>query len=176
MKLSNIKLGKKGYIALAAVAGVTITTGLWAYGQYKKLLQNITGYKSAKIKSANKNNITIELVYTYANKMDIDVNVTNQKYDVYLDDIYAVTLTNNKELVLKANNTTDIPLTLSFDPKEVFDKLKVNPAAFLLNPGNVMMRIDMKIWVKLLFFSIPIKYSYQDKLNRMLGINLPTLK
>ena len=176
MKLSNIKLGKKGYIALAAVAGVTITTGLWAYGQYKKLLQNITGYKSAKLKSANKNNITIELVYTYANKMDIDVNVTSQKYDVYLDDIYAVTLTNNKELVLKANNTTDIPLTLSFDPKEVFDKLKVNPAAFLLNPGNVMMRIDMKIWVKLLFFSIPIKYSYQDKLNRMLGINLPTLK
>lgn len=176
MKLSNIKLGKKGYIALAAIAGVTITTGMWAYGQYKKLLQNIVDYKSTKLKSAGLTSMTLDLLYAYTNKMDIDVVLTKQKYDVYLDGIYTVTLTNDKELVLKKNATTDIPLTVTFNPKEIYTKLKVNPTQFLLNPGNVMMRVDMKVWVKLLFFSIPIKYSFEDKLNSMLGLNLPTLK
>ena len=176
MKLSNMKLGKKGYFVLAAVAGVTATTAVWAYGQYKKLLKNITGYKSVSVKNISKTNIALEVVYTYTNNMDVDVVLTNQKYDIYLDDIYTTTLTNKNELVLKANATTDIPLSVSFDPKDIFNKLKVNPTSFLLNPGNIVMRIDMKVWVKLLFFSIPITYSYEDKLTRMLGIKLPKLK
>ena len=171
-----MKIGKKGYFVLAAVAGVSITTAIWAVAQYKKLLKNVTGYKSVSIKQATKNNIGLQVVYTYTNNMDVDVVLTKQKYDVYLDDNYITSLTNDSTLTLKANATTDIPLSLNINPNDVYNKVKVNPLALLVNPGNVIMRIDMKVWVKLILFSIPITYSYEDKLTRMLGIKLPTLK
>jgi LEA14-like dessication related protein len=171
-----MKLGKKGYWALAAVAGVTATTAVWAIAQYKKLMKNVTGYKSVSIKEVTKTNIALQVVYTYTNNMDVDVVLTKQKYDVYLDDNYITTLTNDSTLTLKAHATTDIPLNVNFNPTEIYNKLKINPAALLINPGKVIMRIDMKVWVKLLFFSIPITYSYEDKLTRMLGIKLPKLK
>jgi len=171
-----MKIGKKGYFILAAVAGVTATTTIWAIAQYKKLMKNVTGYKSVSIKEANKDNIVIQVVYTYTNNMDVDVVLTKQKYDVFLDDNYTTSLTNDSELTLKANAITDIPLTLRINPNDVYKKLKLNPLILLTNPGKVVMRIDMKVWVKLLFFSIPITYSYEDKLTRMLGIKLPKLK
>lgn len=171
-----MKIGKKGYFVLAAVAGVTVTTGVWAYGQYKKLMKNVTGYKSVSIKEANKDKIVLQVIYTYTNNMDVDVVLTKQKYDLYLDDEYITALTNDSELTLKANATTDIPLTLVLKPNDIYNKIKTNPLALLVNPGKVVMRIDMKVWVKMLFFSIPITYSYEDKLTRMLGIKLPKLK
>lgn len=171
-----MKLGKKGYVVLAAVAGVTATTAIWAYGQYKKLMKNVTGYKSFSIREISKTNIGLDVIYTYTNNMDVDVVLTKQKYDIYLDDKYVATLKNDSELVLKSLATTDIPLTLNINPTELYNKVKINPSILLVNPGNVNMRIDMKVWVKLLFFSIPVTYSYSDKLTRMLGIKLPKLK
>ena len=171
-----MKLGKKGYFILAAVAGVTATTAVWAIAQYKKLMKNVTGYKSVKIKEITKTNIALQVIYTYTNNMDVDVVLSKQKYDIYLDDNYITTLTNDSDLTLKSHATTDIPLEVKINPTDIYDKLKVNPAVLLINPGKVIMRIDMKVWVKLLFFSVPITYSYEDKLTRMLGIKLPTLK
>lgn len=171
-----MKIGKKGYFVLAGIVGVSVTTAIWAVAQYKKLMKNVTGYKSVSIKQATKNNIGLQVVYTYTNNMDVDVVLTKQKYDVYLDDNYITSLTNDNTLTLKANATTDIPLSLNINPNDVYNKVKVNPMALLVNPKNVVMRIDMKVWVKLILFSIPITYSYEDKLTRMLGIKLPTLK
>ena len=171
-----MKIGKKGYFVLAAIVGVTATTAIWARAQYKKLMKNVTGYKSVSIKEANKNNIGLQVVYTYTNNMDVDVVLTKQKYDVYLDNNYITSLTNDSTLTLKANATTDIPLSLNINPNDVYNKVKVNPLALLVNPGNVIMRIDMKVWVKFVFIPIPITYSYEDKLTRMLGIKLPKLK
>jgi LEA14-like dessication related protein len=171
-----MKIGKKGYFVLAGFVGITATTAIWVRAQYKKLMKNVTGYKSVSIKEATKNNIGLQVVYTYTNNMDVDVVLTKQKYDVYLDDNYITSLTNDSTLTLKSHATTDIPLSLNINPNDVYNKVKVNPLALLVNPGNVIMRIDMKVWVKLVFIPIPITYSYEDKLTRMLGIKLPKLK
>lgn len=165
-----MKLGKAKYWILAATVGATATTALWAYGQYKKMLKNITGYKSFTLKNFTAKNVAFQVVMTYKNNMDVDINLTNQEYDIYLNDIYATTLKNSNLTTLKAKETSDIPLSVSFDPKDLFNRLSINPTTFLMNPKNIIVKIDMRLKVKLLFFNIPIKYTYKDSMKRMMGL------
>jgi LEA14-like dessication related protein len=160
---------KAKYWLIAGVVGVTGATALWAYGQYKKLLKNVTGFKSMKLDILTLDRIKMKVVVTYDNKMDIDVNLTDQKYDIYLDDQYATTLTNTELTVLKANAISEIPLDLDFNPADVFKRLNIGPARLLTDYKNIRVKIVMKLKVKLLFFSIPVNYTYQDKLRAFIG-------
>lgn len=165
-----MKLGKTKYLIGAAIIGITGTTALWAYGQYKKLLKNVTGVKSFVLKSLSTKNISFNVVATYQNNMDVNITLTNQEYDIYLDNIYATTLKNPHTLVIKANDTTEIPLDASFDPRELFKKLSVNPVKFLTDYKNIRVKIVMRLKVKLLFFSVNVPYTYEDSLKNMAGL------
>jgi hypothetical protein len=77
----------------------------------------------------------------------------------------------NKNLtILKANSTSDIPLDVSFDPKDMLNRLSLNLPGFLTNYKKMRMKIVMKLRVKLLFFSIPITYTYEDSLKNIMGL------
>jgi LEA14-like dessication related protein len=102
--------------------------------------------------------------------MDFDVVLTNQVYDVYLDDVYTTTLTNSNKTILKSKETSEIPLDISFDPKDMLNKLSLNLASFVTNYKKIRVKIVMKLKVKLLFFSIPITYTYEDSFKNMFGI------
>jgi LEA14-like dessication related protein len=160
---------KAKYWIIAGVVGLTGATALWVYGQYKKLLKNVTGFKSMKLDVLTLDRIKMKVVVTYENKMDIDVNLTDQKYDIYLDDQYATTLTNKELTTLKSNAVSEIPLDLDFNPSDVFKRLKIGPAKLLTDYKNIRVKIVMKLKVKLLFFSIPVNYTYQDKLKAFIG-------
>lgn len=165
-----MKLAKAKYWILAATVGVTATTAYWAYGQYKKMLKNIIGFNSITIKNLSLKNIAFDLVVNYTNKMDIDIVLTNQEYDVYLNNIYTTTLKNPNKVVLAANATSKIPLNVSIDPKDIYSKLSINPASFLTDPKKIIVKLDMRLKVKLLFFNINVPYTYQDTLARMTGL------
>jgi LEA14-like dessication related protein len=165
-----MKIGKAKYFIIAGVVGVTGATAYWAYGQYKKMLKNITGFNSVAIRNLTLDNIKMDIVMDYTNKMDVPVVLTDQKYDIYLDGFYATTLKNPNELTLKANGVTQIPLSLDFNPQEVFKKLNIGPARLLVDYKKIRVKIVMKLKVKLLFFSIPITYSYEDSLKNIAGL------
>jgi len=162
---------KYGLIALGlGVTGSAIALSIWAKKQYKKLLLNTTSFKSMVIKNLTPKNFAFNLVYSYKNNMDVDVVLTNQVYDVYLDDIFTTRLTNKNLTILKANSTSDIPLDVSFDPKDMLNRLSLNLPGFLTNYKKMRMKIVMKLRVKLLFFSIPITYTYEDSLKNIMGL------
>lgn len=162
---------KYGLVALGlGITGSAIALGIWAKKQYNKLLLNTTGYKSFAIKNISAKNFAFNVVYTYKNNMDIDVVLTNQVYDIYLNNVYTTTLTNPNLTVLKAHETSDIPLDVSFDPKDMLNKLSLNIATFLTDYKKLRVKIVMKLRVKLLFFSIPITYTYEDSLKNMMGL------
>lgn len=162
---------KYGLIALGlGITGSAIALGVWAKKQYAKLLLNTTGYKSFSIKELSAKRFAFNVVYTYKNNMDVDVVLTNQVYDIFLNDVYTTTLTNNKLTVLKSNETSEIPLDVSFDPKNMLNKLSLNLASFLSDYKKIRIKIVMKLKVKLLFFSIPVTYTYEDSLKNMMGL------
>ena len=86
-----------------------------------------------------------------------------------LNNIYTTSLTNDKLTVLKAHETSEIPLDVSFDPKDMLSKLSLNVASFLTDYKKIKVKIVMKLKVKLLFFSIPVKYTYEDTMKNMMG-------
>ena len=134
------------------------------------MLKNIIGFNSITIKNLSLKNIAFDLVVDYTNQMDIDIVLTNQEYDVYLNNIYTTTLKNPNKVVLAKNATSQIPLKVDFDPKDIYTKLAVNPLSFLSDPKKIMVKLDMRLRVKLLFFNINVPYSYQDTLARMTGL------
>lgn len=161
---------KYSLIALGlGVTGSAIALGIWAKKQYNLLLLNTTGYKSFTIKNISLKNFAFNAVFTYTNNMDVDVTLTNQVYDVYLNNVYTTTLTNSKLTVLKSKQTSEIPLDVSFDPKDMLNKLSLNIASFLTDYKKLRIKVVMKLKVKLLFFSIPVKYTYEDSLKNMMG-------
>jgi len=162
---------KYGLIALGlGLTGSAVALGIWIKKQYNLLLLNTTGFKSYTIKEISLKRFAFNLVYTYKNNMDFDVVLTNQVYDVYLDDVYTTTLTNSNKTILKSKETSEIPLDISFDPKDMLNKLSLNLASFVTNYKKIRVKIVMKLKVKLLFFSIPITYTYEDSFKNMFGI------
>lgn len=162
---------KYGLIALGlGLTGSAIALGIWAKKQYAKLLLNTTGYKSFKILEINAKKFAFNVVYTYTNNMDVDVVLTKQVYDVYLNNIYTTTLTSDKLTVLKSHETSEIPLDVSFDPKDLLNKLSLNVASILTDYKKIRVKIVMKLKVKLLFFSIPVTYTYEDSFKNMMGL------
>lgn len=164
--------GKKiiiGSVVTASVAGL-VFLGLWLKKQYDKLQKNVTGFKSFRIVNLTPKQFAFEMVMTYFNNMDADVVLVDQEYDVFLNDVYATTLTNRQKTVLKSGKTSDIPLTIAFDPTNLLKSQVVNAASLLTDFKQMRVRIDMRVKVKLGILAIPISYSYEDSMKRMLGL------
>lgn len=148
------------YVLLAGIVGITGATAVWIKKQYDKLLKNVTAFKSFKIGKITLNEFNFEVVYDYTNNMDIPIVLASQRYDIYLDNKYITTLINNNITTLKANSTTEIPLSLSINPKDLAQRLGGTVLMALTQPLKANMRIDMKFKVKLFIFKIPVPYSY----------------
>ena len=149
------------YILLAAVAGVTVTTGLWVKKQYNKLMKNTYELKSFLIKKASLQSVTISVVYAYANNTDIDINLVGQEYKIYVDDRFITTIKSDVPVILKANSTSDIPLDITLDPKDMYYKFKDNLLKALTQKQKLKIKMDSTFRVKLGIFTIPVPYPYE---------------
>jgi LEA14-like dessication related protein len=149
------------YVLLAAVAGVTVTTALWLKKQYNKLMKNTYDLKSFIIKKASLKEVTFGVVYAYVNNTDIDINLQAQEYKIYVDDRYITTIKSNVPVVLKANATSDIPLDITVDPKDLYHKFQGNLLKALTEKQKLKIRMDSKFKIKLGIFVIPVPYPYE---------------
>lgn len=149
------------YILLLATAGVTVTTAIWLKKQYNLLMKNVYTLKTFGVKKVSLDQIIINVVYDYVNNMDVDVNLASQEYKIYMDDKYIQTIKSDTLVVLKAHSTSQIPLDVTLNPKDLYDKLKGNLIAAVGGKQKVKIRVDSKFKVKLGFFKIPVPYSYE---------------
>lgn len=149
------------YIALAAVAGITVTTGLWLKKQYDKLMKNTYELKSFVVKSASMKSVTFSVVYAYVNNTDIDINLVGQEYKIYVDDRYITTIKSDIPVILKSNSISDIPLDITVDPKDMYYKFKDNLFKALTQKQKLKIRMESTFRVKLGIFTIPVPYPYE---------------
>lgn len=149
------------YIALAAVAGITVTTGIWLKKQYDKLMKNTYELKSFVVKSASMKSVTFSVVYAYVNNTDIDINLVGQEYKIYVDDRFITTIKSDVPVILKANATSDIPLDITVDPRDMFYKFKDNLLKALTQKQKLKIRMESTFRIKLGIFTIPVPYPYE---------------
>jgi LEA14-like dessication related protein len=102
-------------LIVVGIAGI----GLWLYNQSQKLLDFCMSVKGGKILNAGPTNVEISIVLGFENKSSLDVTVSNQNYDVFLNNILITNIKSDKVKLLAPKQVSDIPLTISFNPTKL---------------------------------------------------------
>lgn len=151
------------YIGAGAVVLAVI-----AYIQYKKFMDFELTFNSVKINKLNLSSINIDVFFNFINKSNIEVKLESQKYDIYFNDIYITTATNNLGNLVKANSTSVIGANINItDLKSIVSKFKGQGVLNLLtNLNTSTIKIVEKIKVKVYGIPYTVNYTYEIPLGK----------
>ena len=167
-----MKIGKKTMIwgGVAAILGVT---AIWLNNQIKKVKNFTLTFKKITVNKFNLKELDFNVMYDYKNNSDIDINISSQEYDIYVNDVFITTLTNYAENSLKANSTSPLGFNCKLDLPELDSKLRLSYFNMVAQPKEVKIEIVLKWKVRIAFFKMPVKYTWKTNLKEILGWYLP---
>lgn len=158
-----LKENHKTYL-IAGLIGLVTITGALAYVQYKKIMNYALTFKTIKIKKLLPTAFDFDLFLNFQNKSKVPFIITKQSYDVYINDLFVSKVQNNAPTNIPADSITPMGVNVAFNPKTILDKLGQNALTLLTNPGNINIKVDINLSVKLWMFSVNIPYVYQTTL------------
>ena len=170
-----MKITKKTIVwsSIVAVLGVT---ALWLNKQIKKIQDFTLTFKKVTVNKFNINTLDFNVYYDYTNKSDVNINLSSQEYDVYINDVFIKTLTNYSENVLKANSISSLGFNVSLELKELDKKLNTNYYKMITEPKSVKIKVVMKWKVRMGIFKIPVRYTWETTLKEILSWFIPAFK
>lgn len=170
-----MKITKKTIVwsSILAVLGVT---ALWLNKQIKKIQDFTLTFKKVTVNKFNINTLDFNVYYDYTNKSDVNINLSSQEYDVYINDVFIKTLTNYSENVLKANSISSLGFNVSLELKELDKKLNTNYYKMITEPKSVKIKVVMKWKVRMGIFKIPVRYTWETTLKEILSWFIPAFK
>lgn len=170
-----MKISKKTVVwsSILAVLGVT---ALWLNKQIKKIQDFTLTFKKVTVNKFNINTLDFNVYYDYTNKSDVNINLSSQEYDVYINDVFIKTLTNYSENVLKANSISSLGFNVSLELKELDKKLNTNYYKMITEPKSVKIKVVMKWKVRMGIFKIPVRYTWETTLKEILSWFIPAFK
>lgn len=153
---------KKIFVRFSILVGVAaLGFGIYKYYSYQLGLAMQYCYKivNAKILSAKKDNITIQLFLKIQNKSSFALNLKGYDLNVFLNTKKIANIKSDKPEVLANNAVSDLTLMISFNPSKFFNAnfIKSLLLFFLIDKSKIV---------------IDIQGSFQAKMN-FIGINLP---
>lgn len=167
MKISTSKA-----VWWTAIIGTGIATslaGMWVYKQMKKLEDYKVEFQKLVVKKVSKDQIIMDIFMLFTNNSNLGVTLSKQVYDIYANDVYITTMTNNAPNTIDAKSTSSIGMQLDIKPADLIAKGVTNPLQLLTKKENITIKIVMKYSVKILFFSVPIpEIIYKDKLSNLM--------
>lgn len=148
-------------------------TAFWLNKQIKKLQDFKLTFKKVKVNRFNEKELDFDAFYDYTNNSDIDIHLSSQEYDIYVNEVYATTLKNYAENTLKANSVSPLAFNVNLKFADLDKKLRVNYFNMVTQPKEVKIKIVMKWKVRLGFVKIPVSYTWETNLKEILGWYLP---
>jgi LEA14-like dessication related protein len=131
-----------GIVATIGVAGFLI------WRQFKKLMDYKLSFRSVKVNKINAKELSLTLGLNFQNKSDIQLVLTKQKYDVFINSVLLSTITNDKEVVVAPKSTTPMTFSVSVGSKGIADLLKTMNFQELLNIKKQKLKVASTIDVK----------------------------
>lgn len=170
MKISKKTVIWGGVIALLGV------TAVWVNKQVKKMNDFVLTFKKVSVNKFNVKELDFNVFYDYKNNSDIDINLSSQEYDVYVNGTFVTTMTNYAENTLKANSTSPLGFNCKLNLPDLDKKLRLSYFSMVAQPKEVKIRVVMKWKVRLAIFKVPISYAWDTDLKEILGWYLPIYK
>lgn len=168
---TNKKIALSG--GIIAVLGYT---AVWVNKQIKKLQDFTLTFKKVKVNRFSEKELEFDAFYEYKNNSDIDINLSSQEYDIYINEVYVTTLKNYAENTLKANSVSPLAFNVNIKFSDIDKKLRVNYFDMIVQPKEVKIKIVMRWKVRLGFVKIPISYTWETNLKEILGWYLPVYR
>lgn len=165
---------QKNYLIAGAIGVVTLA-GALAYLQYQKLMQYVITFRSVRVKSITPTLFSFDVFLNFENKSNISFKISNQIYDVYINDVFVTRISNAVETSIAASSVSPVGLNVSFNPQQAWKKLGINALTALKNRDGIIVKIDTKMRVKIGPIGINIPYVYQDTLKNMMGVGQPAV-
>lgn len=152
--------GTLGAISLVLLAG---------YLQYRKLMNYAIKFKGIKIKQLTANIFNFDLFINFTNNSDINFEISEQDYKVFLNDKFVTKIVNKTPTTILPASTSVIPVNVNFNPSEVLKLLGSNLTTILVSPEKITIKVDVKLKVSLYGIKVSIPYVYVATLKELMA-------
>lgn len=164
----DAKKKRRLYIAAGAISVVAVL-GVFAYIQYKRLMDYCISVKKIAINSIGAQGLDFNIWLNFLNKSGVKFTIVSQTYKVYLNDKFITTLSNTSPNVIQPKATSEIGLNVRINPKQLLQEVGLSVFDMLKDFNKTRIKIDMKMRVKLLGITIPVPYVYEDTIQGMMA-------
>lgn len=149
---------------IAATIGLVTISGAFLFLQYKRLRDYCIGINHIRVNTLTATAADIDIFLNLKNQSSIKIEIESQQYSVYLNDSLIAKSENAFTQTIAPESLSVIGVNVKFDPTRVGEKL-VN---VLLSLQRVIIRIDISLKVKFLFFTIDIPYVHRTTLKDLM--------
>ena len=170
-----MKVNKK-YAIWGSVIALLGVTAFWVNKQIKKINDFTFDFEKVKVNKFNTTELDFNSYFKYTNKSDIDINLSSQEYDLYVNDIFITTMTNFNENSLKANSVSSLGFNTKINFPDLDKKLRLTYFKMIAEPKAVKIKIVMRWKVRLGILKVPVTYTWNTNLKEILGWYLPIYK
>lgn len=154
---------------MVGVFGVALT---YIMQQVKKLVNTEWSLIGTQVKKISLNEINIILWWRVLNDSDFSFQVSNQVYDVYLNETFIKKVGFSPSINIPTNSDSRIPTYVSITPKEILST-GVNFLDLLLNEqGRSKLFLEVKGTMDLAVDGLPIKkvpFAFKDSIQNIMN-------
>lgn len=150
---------------IAGVIGAVTITGALAYLQYKRLMNYCIGFNTIKVNKISTNLADFNVYINFQNNSDLKIEIKSQEYQVYMNNDFLIEASNSASQTIAPKSTSAIGINVRFNPEQAGKKV-LNT---LLSASSLSFRVEVKLKVKFLFFTVNIPYSYKTTLKELMA-------
>ena len=161
----------KKRIIIGSTIGILLIGTLLIVKRVKDLLNYSIKFSTIKFKELTGKKILFDIIVQFKNMSDLTLDIKNQEYDVYINNVFITTIKSDKEQIILAKSSSPITVTVDLNTKDLLTKLGSLGDG---SPSNLLktfvtfkeqnLKIVYKFGIKFGYFTIPVKFSYNDKI------------
>lgn len=164
---TNIKWGLGA--VMVGVFGVALT---YVMQQIRKLVNTEWSLIGTQVKKISTSEIDLILWWRVINNSDFSFDISNQVYDIYLNDKFIKKVGFSPKVSIPTNSDSRIPTYISISPKEIL-ATGLNFLDLLVNEqGRSKLFLEVKGRMDLGIDNIPIKkipFAYKDSIQNIMN-------
>ena len=161
----------KGLRALLIFSGVGLI-GYALYRYYKKQVEFIQNYQykvtGLRVVSVKKDNITLDIDTKITNDSNVEAIIKEMYLDLYVNKVKVGNINEIKDILVKANGTSNFSFRFSFNPKIVLGNV-LNIVTLSVGAKDVIFDIDGYVRVESGVIKTTIPFTYSNNLKSLLN-------
>ena len=158
----------KKYIIVGLLGAISFTA-MFAYLQYKKVMDYVIALQSIKFKKIAIDFLSFDIFLNFTNNSNIGFDIESQNYNVYVNDVFVLKAENNSSIKVSPKSTSIIGVNVQGNPKKALTNLGFSTLSLVSTPEKIIVKVDVKLKVRIFKIPFNIPYVYVDNLKNIMA-------